>query len=278
MTGTTVTEPDSERPLRVITWNVNSIRTRLERVLALLERHEPDVLCLQETKTPDSEFPKLAFSQLGYRCTLHGQPGFNGVALISRVDAMDVERGFDGNPVPDQARAISASYPFGSRRLRILNLYVINGQHVGSDKYTLKLAWLDTLARWMARTYRTDDALLVCGDFNIVPSDVDVYNPKAWKDKVLCTAAERQRLQAMIDWGLVDLMRSHHGPDEQMFSWWDYRYGAFKRNWGLRIDLMLGTDVLSRRTRGVFVDAEERADDAGPGKPSDHAPVILDLV
>lgn len=256
--------------MKVITWNVNSLRTRLGRVLGVLERHEPDVLCLQETKLADEDLPREEIERRGYHVASFGQSGgLNGVALISREPAADVQRGFDANPVPDEARVISASFD----GVRIIDIYVINGQSLDSDKYRLKLDWLDTLRRYIERFHQPNQPLVVCGDFNIAPDDRDVYKPQLWHGRVLCSAEERSRLQAMVDWGLTDLLRAET-DDEGIYSWWDYRYGAFRRNQGLRIDLVLATGPLVERCTGVKIDRYERSNEAGPGKPSDHAPVV----
>jgi exodeoxyribonuclease-3 len=186
--------------MRIITWNVNSIRTRLERVLGLLQRHEPDVLCLQETKVPDDAFPDDALAEIGYQAASFGQKGgYNGVALISKQPLGDVERSFDANPLPDEARAISGTTADG---VRVINLYVVNGQSVDSEKYQAKLDWLDTLLRWLVKFHQPEQPLVMVGDFNIAPDERDIHNPELWDGKVLCSEAERARLRAIRDWGL----------------------------------------------------------------------------
>lgn len=255
--------------MKLITWNVNSLRTRLERVQQLLAQHQPDVLCLQETKVPDDQFPAEVFESAGYRHAAFGQTGgYNGVALLARQPIENVQQGFDGDPIPGQARVVSADIA----GVRVASVYVVNGQSVESDKYPLKLAWLDALCSWLETRFDASQPLVLAGDFNIAPDDRDVHDPTAYQGKVHCSDPERERLGRLEGWGLRDLLREH--SDETMFSWWDYRHGAFHRNWGLRIDLILGTDPMVRRCESVTVDREARKATFGPGKPSDHAPVV----
>jgi exodeoxyribonuclease-3 len=256
--------------MKVVTWNVNSLRTRLERVLAFVERHEPDLLCLQETKLSDDSFPLEAFSERGYQCAAWGQRGgYNGVATIVRGTIEAVDRGFDDNPAPDQARALSVT----AAGVRLINLYVVNGQSVESDKYRLKLDWLDALIGWLERHHDPAQPLVILGDFNIAPDARDVHDPASWEGRILCSDPERERLQRLLDWGLTDLFRKHEAA-EGIYSWWDYRHGAFHRNMGLRIDLILGTPSMAKRCTAVEIERNERKASTGPGKPSDHAPVI----
>ncbi len=258
--------------MKIITWNVNSLRTRLARTRALLERHQPDLLCLQETKVGDDEFPAAELADLGYEAAIFGQKTYNGVAMLSRRPLAEVRRGFPGNPAPEEARVISGELD----GLRVVDLYVVNGQSVGSPKYELKLAWLDAVTAWLAAERAADRPLLVVGDFNIAPEDRDVHDPEGWRDQVLCSEPERQRLRAMLDLGLVDLLRRITG-DGGLYTWWDYRAGAFHRGWGLRIDLALGSEPVAARCREVVIDRAERKSSTGEGKPSDHAPVIVTL-
>lgn len=259
-------------PRSVVTWNVNSVRTRLERVIDFLQREQPDVLCLQETKVTDEQFPAEAIEAAGYRVVTHGQKTYNGVAILSKEPAGAVTRGFEGNPLPEQARVIAAEVG----GLTVVNLYVVNGRSMDDPAFEAKLAWLDALQAWLERTYSPEQPLLICGDFNIAPDERDVYDPEKWRDRVLVSEPERQRLRAMLDWGLSDLLRLHT-EEGGIFSWWDYRQGAFPRGWGLRIDLLLGTAKVAARSSAVVVDREERKASTGPGKPSDHAPVIARL-
>ena len=258
--------------MKLISWNVNSVRARLERLLAVLDRHQPDVLCLQETKSTDATFPYEAIREAGYHAVTHGQKTYNGVALLTREPAEDVTRGFTGDPIPEQARVIGAEVA----GVRVIDVYVVNGKEVGDPKYDIKLAWLDALASWLDETYAPDQPLVITGDFNVAPTDDDVHDPERWRDRILCSAPERERLQRLLSWGTVDLHRQA-SPDETEFTWWDYRFGAFPRGWGLRIDLALGTAPLAARLTSVGVVRDERHKSGGEGNPSDHAPLIVDF-
>lgn len=257
--------------MKIITWNVNSIRQRLARTLALLERHQPDLLCLQETKVTDEEFPLDELARLGYRAELFGQRGYNGVALVSRLPLTGVTRGFAGDPT-DQARVISGEIA----GLRVTNLYVVNGESLASPKYEIKLAWLAALGDWLRREHDPARPHLLVGDFNIAPEDRDIHDPELWRGRVLASEPERDRLRAILGWGVSDLLRAKT-QEGGIHTWWDYRMGAFHRGWGLRIDLALGTPAVAGRLSSVTVDREERKPTSGEGKPSDHAPVVVEL-
>ncbi|HET6203990.1 MAG TPA: exodeoxyribonuclease III [Planctomycetota bacterium] len=258
--------------MRLVTWNVNSIRTRLPRCLALLGRQKPDVLCLQETKVPDADFPVAAFEEVGYRAALHGQKTYNGVAILTRGPLERIQRGIpDGEP-DDQARLLAAT----AEGVRVVDVYVPNGEAVDSPKFPYKLRWLERLAAWLRSSADPAEPLLVCGDFNVAPEDRDVHDPERWRGQVLFHPEEQKRLRALCAWGLVDLLRLRH-PEPGIFTWWDYRMGAFHRGWGLRIDLLLGTRPLAERLLDLVVDREERKESSGEGKPSDHAPVVADF-
>jgi exodeoxyribonuclease-3 len=258
--------------VKIVTWIVNSIRMRTARVRALLERHAPDVLCLQEVKATDDAFPSEELVDTGYRSEVYGQPGRNGVALVSRESLTDVVRGFPGDPLPDQARVLSGTL----RGLRVVTVYVVNGKAVGTPEYDMKLGWLDALVAWLSAGHVPDDPLIVLGDFNVAPDDRDVHDPDRWRGSNLCSDPERRRIGALLEWGLVDLLRLHD-PGPGPFTWWDYRDGAFHRGLGLRLDLALGTRPVAERCRSVTVDRDERKPTFGEGKPSDHAPVIVTL-
>ncbi len=259
----------------VATWNVNSLRTRLPRVLAFLERHRPDLLCLQETKVVDDSFPREALRAAGYRSASFGQRTYNGVAILSRADGPpleDVSPGFPGDPIPEQARVLSASFA----DLRVIDAYVVNGKAVGDEKYLLKLRWLDAFTDWVGNGHPSERALLIVGDFNIAPEDGDVWDPERWRGRVLCSDAERERLRRLLEHGYTDLHRAA-GCGDGAYTWWDYRMGAFHRGWGLRIDLALGNAPVAARLRAAEVDREERKASSGEGKPSDHAPLLITL-
>jgi len=259
--------------MKIISWNVNSIRQRLPRALALLHRHQPDALCLQETKVTDEAFPHAELEAAGYRAAVFGQKSYNGVALVARDEPADVIRGFPGDPVPGEARAIAARVG----GLALVDAYVVNGKDVGDPAYETKLRWLDAFGAWLRDAFDPGDALLVVGDFNIAPADPDIYDPDAWRGRNLASEPERDRVRALLDWGLTDLGRRAAGDVPGPYTFWDYRSGAFHRGWGLRIDLALGTAPVAARLVSVEVDREERKESSGEGKPSDHAPVIVTL-
>jgi len=258
--------------VKIVTWNVNSIRMRSARARALLERHTPDLLCLQEVKATDDAFPVEELAEAGYRSEVYGQAGRNGVALVSREPLTDVGRGFAGDPLPDQARVLSGTL----QGIRVVTVYVVNGKAVGTPEYDVKLAWLDALATWLGADHDPGEPLIVLGDFNVAPDDRDVHDPERWRGSNLCSEPERRRIRALLDQGFVDLHRLHE-PGPGPFTWWDYREGAFHRGWGLRLDLALGTRAVAERCRSVAVDRDERKPTFGEGKPSDHAPVIVTL-
>ncbi len=248
--------------MKVATWNINSVRARLDRLLDYLKTRAPDVLCLQETKSTDEQFPLLEIQSLGYRAELFGQKSYNGVALLSREPATDVARNMgDGD---EQARILAATV----RGVRIVGLYAPNGQSLGSEAYEYKLEWYARLTRWLSPW--ATGPLLVGGDFNVAPNDLDAWDPRLWEGQTLFTPRERAAFEALKATNqLSDLLR-HRYPDQPgLFTWWDYRAGAFKKNQGLRIDHLLVTAPLVERCLSVRVDTQARE-----GKlPSDHAPL-----
>lgn len=258
--------------VRVITWNVNSLRSRLSRLLALLERESPDIVCLQETKLSDLDFPSLALDQAGYQVVSHGLGGSAGVAILSKQSAQAAESGFVGDPLPDQARVVAATVG----GIRVVSVYVVNGRSPNDPAYRAKLEWLDAFTAWLESTHDPESPLIVAGDFNVAPEDSDVHDPAAWTGRIHVSESERARIRTLFDWGLVDLLRMQT-DQPGIHTWWDYRAGAFHRGWGLRIDLILATAPLVERCVEVRVDRNERRPTAGEGKPSDHAPVIAEF-
>lgn len=254
--------------MRIATWNLNSIRTRLGRLLGVLERHRPDVLCLQELKVEEQDFPELEVRNLGYHAAVNGQRTYNGVAILTKKKPSSVARGLRDGIEDDQARLIEARV----EGVRALSVYVPNGGTVGSDKWEYKLAWLDRLRRYLENNADPGEPLALCGDFNIAPDDKDVFFPDRWRESVLCHPDGRRALAAVADWGLVDAFRLVH-PEGGIYSWWDYRKLGFAKKDGLRIDSVYATEPLADRVADAFVDRDERK-----GKqPSDHAPVLVDF-
>ncbi len=250
------------------TWNVNSIRSRLDRVLEWLEAIQPDVLCLQETKVKDEDFPHDPFERLGYEVHVFGQKQYNGVAILSRLPASGVFRGLPDDPPDSERRLIGGK--FGC--LHLINVYVPNGTEVGSERFEAKLLWFRRLRRLLDDSYTPRQRLVVCGDFNVAPEDRDVYAPEEWRGKILFHPDEQRALRHLMDWGLLDALRLHT-QEGGHYSWWDYRGGAFFKNMGLRIDLILISKALSRRCNRVWIDRKARAGK----KPSDHAPVLAEF-
>lgn len=251
----------------IATWNVNSIRARLPHLTTWLAEAAPDVVGIQETKVQDPDFPLAELQALGYHILYSGQKSYNGVALLSKQPATLLATDIPG--FADPQRRVLAAQVAG---ITLLNLYVPNGSEVGSEKYSYKLAWLDALAKWVAQLVTRGEPLALVGDFNIAPDDRDVHDPDAWRGKILCSDAERERLQRLIDSGLSDVFRQFEQAP-QSFSWWDYRGGGFRRNEGLRIDLILTSAELAKRCEGCTVDLAPRRWE----KPSDHAPVVARL-
>lgn len=250
------------------TWNINSIRSRLERLLAWLDKWRPDVLCLQEIKCTEETFPYDELARAGYHAAVSGQKTYNGVAILSRVEPRDVCRSLGDGVADPQARFISARIG----PLAVLCVYVPNGQAVGTEAWEYKLAWLARLGEHVATHWRGQEMLAVCGDTNVALDDLDVDRPEEWAGSVVCHRDAREGLGRLIDGGLADVFRQKH-PEGKVYSFWDYRNMDFPRNNGLRIDHILARPLLARRCVSASIDGEERK--AGQaGKPSDHAPVV----
>lgn len=255
--------------MRVATWNVNSLKARMERVPEWLGYAKPDVLCIQETKLADGAFPALAFEALGYESVFHGSGQWNGVAILSRVGIEDPVSGFADGAEPDRDTRLVTARCGG---ISISSVYVPNGRTVGSEHFAYKLAWLARLRRHLDALVSPDDKVVVCGDFNVAPADRDVWDPRAFAGSTHVTPAERESLGNLLQWGLVDAFRQIW-PDERLFTYWDYRAGDFHQHRGMRIDLVLMSRPLTGKLRWALVDRNARK-----GKlPSDHAPLFVDL-
>jgi exodeoxyribonuclease-3 len=253
---------------KIITWNVNSVNVRLERLLGVLARHSPDILCLQELKCVDEGFPHAEVAAAGYHAAVFGQKAYNGVAILSRQPPVEVLRGFADGVDDPAARLLTAWFP----GLTVMSAYVPNGQATGTDKYYYKLNWLARLCRYLRRHHSPQDALLLLGDFNVAPADLDVHDPAQWRDKILCSGPERAAFQEVLSFGLVDAFRRLDMATEG-YTWWDYRAGGWSRNQGLRIDLALATTPTADKLMRCYVDLGEREGE----KPSDHAPLIVEI-
>jgi exodeoxyribonuclease-3 len=256
--------------MRIVSWNVNSLRARQERVEEWLAEVEPDVLCMQETKLADDAFPALSFEALGYESAHFGQGQWNGVAILSKVGLDDVVTNFAVGIEPDpDARIITAT----CGGVRVTCCYVPNGRALDDDHYTYKLSWLDRLLDHLGRDTTPQDDVVVTGDFNIAPEDRDVYDISKFEGATHVSQAERDRLGALCDWGLTDLFRVQHPDAASVYSWWDYRRGDFHQGRGMRIDLALGTPTVVERLEWCAIDRNARKGSS----PSDHAPLLVDL-
>ena len=253
--------------MKLAAWNVNSLNVRLPHVVEWLKTHKPDALCLQELKMEDAKFPLEAFDDIGYHAVFNGQKTYNGVAILSRARPEDVRKdiaGFEDH----QKRVIAATI----EGVRVVCVYIPNGQTVDSEKYQYKLQWLAALQNYMREAVDTYGDVALLGDYNIAPDDRDVYDPKAWEGQVLCSALERDAFRGLVGLGLVDSFRLFDQA-EKSYSWWDYRMNGFKRNLGLRIDHVLLTPGIAARCTASVIDVEPRKLE----RPSDHAPVFVEI-
>jgi exodeoxyribonuclease-3 len=253
--------------MRIATWNVNSLKVRLPHVLDWLAKHQPDALCLQETKLEDVNFPLQAIAEAGYHAVFSGQKTYNGVAILTRTLVADVQMGIPGFDDP-QKRVLAAT----CGDTRVICVYIPNGESVGSDKYQYKLKWLAALTEWLRAETATHAKFALLGDYNIAPEDRDVWDVKEWLGKVLFSAPEHAAFQGLLALGLTDSFRLFEQP-ERSFSWWDYRMNAFRRKLGLRIDHILLSQALAKTCTSCIIDVEPRKLE----RPSDHAPVMADV-
>jgi len=248
--------------VKITSWNINSLRKRQDRLFAWLDTAKPDIVCLQETKCPDEQFPVLALQSVGYHSAYHGEKSYNGVAILSKTEARDVRLSLCDEVVDPQARVIAATVD----NLRVFSIYAPNGRAVGSPAYEYKLNWYVRLGDCVAQEKSAD--LVVCGDFNVAPENVDVYDPDLWRGAIMCSDGERKAFCQLCASGFRDTLRLHH-KEGGLFSWWDYRMLSFPKNRGLRIDMILVSEALARKCTAAGIDR-----DARKGKePSDHAPV-----
>jgi exodeoxyribonuclease III len=248
--------------MKIASWNINSLRKRQDRLFAWLETTTPDIVCLQETKCPDDQFPELALQAAGYHSAFHGEKSYNGVAILAKSGLHNVRASLCDEVVDTQARVIAATI----RDIRIFSIYAPNGQFVGSQAYEYKLQWYGRLRDCVAKEGSAD--LVVCGDFNVAPDDLDVYDAELWRGAIRASDGERAAFRQLCSVGLHDTLRIHH-KEAGLFSWWDYQMRGFEKNRGLRIDAVLASESLSKRCVASGIDREMRA-----GKdPSDHAPV-----
>lgn len=249
----------------IASWNINSIRVRLPLFLTWLKERKPDIILLQETKTTDDLFPREAIEDLHYNIALWGQKTYNGVAVLSKFPIEDLRVGLPGFQ-DDQARYLEVV----TNGMRVASVYVPNGMEVASEKYAYKLEFLKHLYIHTKNLLTFDESFILGGDFNIAPTDKDIYDPKSWHEKILCSTPERERLRSLLYLGLTDALRALHPEQEELYTWWDYRANSWQNNCGLRIDHLLFSPQLADFLEDAFVDKEVR----GAEKASDHAPVV----
>ncbi len=249
--------------MKIAAWNVNSIRARQQRLMSWLSSFAPDVLCLQETKCTDAEFPALDLKTAGYDSVSYGQRSYNGVAIVSKWPLTDIVRGMDDDS-EGQSRVIAAT----AGPVRVISAYAPNGQAVDSPAFEYKLRWYERLRRYLDTGFDKNQPIVLCGDFNVAPEPRDVHDPRLWEGQTMFTLPEREALKHVVEFGLVDTFRKHH-PEDGRFSWWDYRMLAFPKNRGLRIDHLYATAPLAEKCTAADVDREARKGSL----PSDHAPV-----
>jgi len=258
-----------DQTFSIATWNVNSIRARLPAALAWMEKRQPDLLCLQETKVEDAQFPAEAFEAVGYRAVFFGQKSYNGVAMISRVPIDDVQMGFADATLNAQKRLMTARV-FG---VRVVNVYIPNGESPESEKFVWKMDWIRHLRAHLDEIAAPTDRVVIVGDFNVAPEAIDIHAPEEAEADTLFHPRSRAAIADLKQWGFYDLFRLHH-PEGGQYSWWDYRAAAFRRNLGARIDHIWGTPAVAAQCRACEIDPTPRAAE----RPSDHAPVIATFV
>jgi exodeoxyribonuclease-3 len=248
--------------MKIVSWNINSLRKRQDRLFAWLETTQPDIVCLQETKCPDEQFPALALQAAGYRSTYHGEKSYNGVAILAKNEPSAIRVSLCDEVIDPQARVIAATIS----QLRMFSIYAPNGQAVGAPAYEYKLQWYRRLRACLAQEKSSN--LIVCGDFNVAPEDIDIYDANLWRGAIMASEGERAAFRDLSSLGLHDTLRIHHEKGK-LYSWWDYQMRAFEKNRGLRIDAVLASESLAKKCVASGIDREMRA-----GKdPSDHAPI-----
>jgi exodeoxyribonuclease-3 len=259
--------------MKIATWNVNSIKARLENALAWLKQASPDIVCLQELKCEDHAFPAAAFEELGYTVITHGQKSYNGVAILSKPRPEDVRRGFDGEAEDMQARYIEAVFAGSKGVVRVASIYLPNGNPLGTEKFDYKLRWMDRLTAHAARLLALEEPLVLAGDYNVIPTALDAKFPENWTDDALFQPQSRARFRTLLNMGFTDAIRQVHGDEPGLYSFWDYQAGAWQRNNGIRIDHMLLSPQASDLLKDARIERQVRTQE----RPSDHVPVIVEL-
>ncbi|MDP5109912.1 MAG: exodeoxyribonuclease III [Rickettsiaceae bacterium] len=254
---------------KIVTWNINSIKIRLNHLREFITEHNPDIICLQELKCETDKFPSEELSDLPYNLYIHGQKSYNGVAILSKIPADEVITKFPDNPIPEQARFIECSFDTPIGFLRVISLYAPNGGEVGSEKFAIKLDFYDAFINYIKSKKSFEEKLFIGADYNIAPFDTDVYSPDNLRDTTCFTLTEQRKLRTILNDGFVDNFRAKH-PHKRDFSWWDYRAGAFEQNNGMRIDTIISTSNALQNLEDCIIDYKTRE----KRQPSDHAPVI----
>jgi exodeoxyribonuclease-3 len=260
-------------PMKIATWNVNSIKARLDNALAWLKDAEPDIACLQELKCEDAAFPTAAFEDLGYNVITHGQKTYNGVAILSKATPEDVRRGLPGMEDDPQARYIEAVFSAQSRVIRVASIYLPNGNPLGTDKFAYKLRWMDCLNAHAKSLLALEEPLVLAGDYNVIPTSLDAKNPEAWVGDALFQPESRAKFRNLLNLGFTDAIRQVHGDKPGLYTFWDYQAGAWQRNNGIRIDHLLLSPQAADLLKDATIEREVRNQD----KPSDHVPAVVSL-
>jgi exodeoxyribonuclease-3 len=258
--------------MKLASWNINGIKARIDAARTWLKTAAPDIVCLQETKCADDSFPTEMFEDLGYNVTMHGQKGFNGVALLSKLPFEDFTPQLAGDPDDMQARYLEACVSVPSGVLRVVNIYLPNGNPFGSEKFVYKLAWMSRLKERVRALLDNEEKLIIAGDFNVIPAPDDVYNPAAWTNDALFRPETRSQFRALINLGLTDAFRACH-DEPHCYTFWDYQAGAYQKNQGLRIDHILLSPQAADRLQACEIDPAPRRWE----KPSDHVPILVEL-
>ncbi len=259
--------------MKIATWNVNSIKARLEHAVTWLKETQPDVACLQELKCEDQTFPAQAFEDLGYNVLTHGQKTYNGVALLSKMQGEDVRRGLNGEPEDTHARYLEATFAKGQRTVRVASIYLPNGNPVDTDKFTYKLRWMDRLQEHAAELLKLEEPLVLAGDYNVIPTPVDARFPENWMGDALFRPESQAKFRKLLNLGLTDAVRQIHGDTPGIYTFWDYQAGAWQRNNGIRIDHLLLSPQAADLLLSARIDKHTREWE----RPSDHVPVIIEL-
>jgi exodeoxyribonuclease-3 len=261
-----------KKPMRIATWNVNSVKQRIENLTAWLTERAPDIVCLQETKTVDESFPRQEIEALGYNVAVHGQKAFNGVAILSKFKFDEVTPRLPGDPADDHARFIEATVSTKSGSLRVASIYLPNGNPAGTDKYTYKIKWMERLSKYAHERLQLEEPLVMAGDYNVIPTAADVHNPAAWTTDALFLPQTREKFRSLINLGLTDALRAV-SDEAGLYTFWDYQAGAWQKNWGIRIDHLLLSPQAADRLITAGIDKHVRSWE----RPSDHVPVYIDL-